>query len=418
MVILLMDKTAERMNPRFSNAQSKLFNRESDMDNEVETKNWNTRLSGVETGIEDLRTEIMVNQHPEKQLNEIGVWTGGPIEQDDVDIIGLTAGYIKAGLQGDSSIWDKYAKKWAVSAKAVNNVPAIMPKPLFPRIWQHILQNSVFLQRVPGLPMSTLTLERPYLTQHMAVQWVGKGTQIPESNVGFDVIKYTAKKLAAFMIIDMEDIQDALPDMIPVIQRDAASQIGQFLDNYGFNGVSGATGDGDGIMTKADATTEVTIAAATYTPTYAEIWKGIGLLDTVRIRGAAFYMSPNVFANVRGLVDTQGAPIWQPSLSVQTMTRGNQMGTILGYPVYLVDVLPTQDLATPANDSGKRFMLFGNLNQWSYGNRMSLEYDFSDHFRFQNYQRPFRWILRIAFPELPAAGLPDLTKYFVTWKTA
>ena len=67
-----------------------------------------------------------------------------------------------------------------------------------------------------------------------------------------------------------------------------------------------------------------------------------------------------------GMVDLQGQPVARVTMGI----GGKQERTFLGYPVEVVDYLPSFDAAT----AGDEFLVFGDLSEWVLNSNLQLTY--------------------------------------------
>ena len=370
-----------------------------------ENENLRKELEATQQKIDGLETRIQVTRNPAITLKEVGRWTGGELTENRARYIGWMASYMKAVASGEPDDWDVF-NKFAGAAKTVVNVNQLMPEELYPNIWSEVIRNSVFMRDAMRIQQGVRVMYYPYLNIGLNVHIVGDNAQKPEDNATFQRIKLEAKTLASFTVIGLEEIADSLPGMVPTISRNAAQQFGRFVDNVMFSSQdAAASGMGDSLGEIIGKKVDI---GTTETVTYAQLWQGVAQLDSIQRQGARWYMSHEIWAKIRGIVDTQGQPVWQESLS-----NSDFIGTLFGYPVVLVDAM-----ALPATGVKKPAIILGNLGLIPYGDRATLQLDVSDHFKFQNDQRCFRWVMRVALPELPnaAADRAPLTNYFCQWE--
>ena len=278
-----------------------------------------------------------------------------------------------------------------------------VPEGFWNEIWRVMVQRSIYLQECRALPMVTQTLLYPAIGDGWVVEWPDEGAAITQGEPTYGQIAYLAKKVASFGKVTKELEMFAAPDIMGDLLLRAAESVAKEIDRVGFNGAV-ASDVADGLLVWAGNNTP--IATTTFTPTYQEIIDGCYKLTTVTLAGAKFIMSPSVFGKIKGLVDTQGSPIWVP-------TAGSpDSSTIVGFPYVLADHMPglaDENVSTP-------FMLFGNFNYIPYGDVRGFRFERSDEFLFQNDQIALKFTRHIAFPDITNAA--EVPKTLVKWTTA
>ena len=106
--------------------------------------------------------------------------------------------------------------------------------------------------------------------------------------------------------------------------------------------------------------------------------------------GAAWFMSPKIFATVVGLVDSNGQPIFQYA-NVPGMARRE----ILGYPVYLTNALSTTITRGSTGNTGNIY--FGNPANLIFGDRLGMRWDVTDAVNWGTGQIDMRLLCRHGF---------------------
>ncbi len=199
------------------------------------------------------------------------------------------------------------------------------------------LQSQAVIRRAGArvLPMRSDTLHLGRITSSATAAWVGEGQDIVASQPSFEAIVFTAKKLAALVPISNELLEDAGPDVDALIQAHLA-RIMAAQEDVAFLRADGTQYQPKGIrywthsnnIFAANATVNVTNVVA-------DLTKAVELLHS-GLRGnvtrPAWAMAPRSFVYLLRLRDTAG---WVfPSLNANPPT-------LLGYPVFVTDQIPT-----------------------------------------------------------------------------
>lgn len=124
--------------------------------------------------------------------------------------------------------------------------------------------------------------------------------------------------------------------------------ITQATNANGFNSANGYLGSINELLVNQDTTPSTTIQSITRDDL-------INLISADCCgTGGKLFMNCATFGLVMKMKDTTGRPLFD---NVSLSNRN-----VLGYEVVITNTLPAPDFATPANDSGKTFIVFGDLS--------------------------------------------------------
>ena len=202
---------------------------------------------------------------------------------------------------------------------------------------------------------------RPRRTGGLTANFVAEGSVIPESQIQFDAISATLKKLAILTRSSAELFEDSAPDLAEFLATEIGYAFAAVEDDCGFNG-DGTSGFGGiaGLSMKLTGTKSAINAAAGHntfltldTTDLANLMAGV--LAT-GIPGAAWYTSAvgyaqcfcRIAATAGGLVATETAD-------------GTIKASFLGFPVRFSSKLPNVSTTL----SGKPMIYFGDLSKSS-----------------------------------------------------
>lgn len=179
---------------------------------------------------------------------------------------------------------------------------------------------------------------------------LAENTQVTEQDVvigtaSVDAYMYTSKLVR----VSYQLIQDSAFNFPDWLQRKLGERVGRILNQHFTTGTG--TAQPDGIVTSATVGVTGTGSFATT--------KGIGYDDLADLvesldpaygggEGLKFMGHQSVRKAIRKLKDSQGRPLWEPSL------QAGAPDTLLGYPLVL-----NNDMATLATSS--KSLLFGNI---------------------------------------------------------
>ena len=239
------------------------------------------------------------------------------------------------------------------------------------------------------------------------VYWVDENATITQTWPQFSNVTMTCKKLAALIPTSGELLQDSVIPIANLISTLVGEYLAKEEDRVGFVGRV-ANGDKfDGALTSAGNV----ITGAT---TDAKDIIADDLLDMINATplsvqgGAEFYMSRSMFHVLRKLKDKNDNYIFNPVLGPSNQISQNGPGQIWGYPVRLIEAFPAY---TGAPSASTRYILFGNMRNFYFADRMQLSVASTDIVGFASFQTHFRFVERIGM-KLP------LPATLTAWRTA
>ena len=188
------------------------------------------------------------------------------------------------------------------------------------------------------------------LTTDVAISWVDEAGVIPTVSVALTQTELKLKKLAAIAVISRELLDDEEIDLLSFIGQRVAEGFSKAEDTAFFNGGGTGTDGGFTGLLQVTAIPEVEIATKADI-TVEKVFELIDALPTGAHDGAKFYFHRTVLTQIRLLKDGDGRYIYQNPF------EASGVPTLAGYPVVLVEALPTFASA----DLG--LALFGNLNK-------------------------------------------------------
>jgi HK97 family phage major capsid protein len=209
-------------------------------------------------------------------------------------------------------------------------------------------QARAYMRNLP-FPKTTDTINIPQKNAGASVAYVNEASQIADSKPTLQVIQLVAKKLAGIVTFSNEFLNDSTVEIQRYVISLFAEAIGTAEDAQFFQGTGSPF---TGIFNVTDVTgsnygkkVESTVAALE-AQDFLDLAYGV---DQRYVNGGAFYMHRTLAAVVRGLEDSAGNPIW--------LNNNTGFGSILGYPVRLIENAPTAAVAT----ASMPYVLFGNL---------------------------------------------------------
>ena len=202
---------------------------------------------------------------------------------------------------------------------------------------------------------------RPRRIGGLTASFVAEGTPIPESQMQFDAVSATLKKLAILTRSSSELFEDAAPDLAEFLATEIGYAFAAVEDDCGFNG-DGTSGYGgiSGLGLKLTGTKSAIGAAVGHntflTLDTTDLANLMGGVLATGIPGASWYVSAlgyaqclcRIAATAGGMVATESAD-------------GTIEANFLGFPVRFSSKL--SNVSTPL--TGKPMMYFGDLSKSS-----------------------------------------------------
>lgn len=207
------------------------------------------------------------------------------------------------------------------------------------------------------IQISTNGFSRVYNDGVVGSGWVGETAARPATSTpGLTTLNFATGEIYANPAISQTALDDVAIDLeqwiADEIDGEFAIQEGTaFLSGNGTNKPTGilnyVTGGANAATHPFGAITAVTAAGAT-AATYADLVNLVYSLPSERSANAKFYMNRTTLGELRGILDANNNPIWQPSM------QAGEPSTLLGYPV--VEVAGMPNTAT-----GLVAVLFGDM---------------------------------------------------------
>ncbi len=219
----------------------------------------------------------------------------------------------------------------------------------------------------------------PKVASHGTAAIVGEGSALAEADPAFAKVTLGAWKYAQLLQITYELTQDTGVDIMGFIAKDTARALARATDTKYVLGTG--TNEPTGLFITAG--TGVTgIGGSTGLPSYQNLVDLVySVNEEYRMAGAQWLMRDATVGRIRGMVDTTGQPIWQPSTISGTPDR------LLGYPV--VSDPNVAAMGTVANCIG-----FGDCSPFYIRDVGSIRFERSDEYAFANDLITFRSVMR------------------------
>ena len=247
-------------------------------------------------------------------------------------------------------------------------------------------EGAVARQNSLVMPMPRATLNLPKGNANATAYWVAEAGSITESDPTFANTQLSAKKLAAYVELSSEVIEDANADIVQFITDGIVEQLQREETNQWLNG----SGSSPAITGALQSTAVTSVVMGSGDTSFADVTSDdiIDLINAVpsyRRTGSVFVMSDYVFGLVKKLKDSSNRPLYQ------ALTEAER-GLLAGYPVRIA-----QDSPDSGDDGvSTAFMLFGNTKKGMViGDRKLVTFDMSKDFKFQSDMVALRAIERI-----------------------
>jgi len=258
----------------------------------------------------------------------------------------------------------------------------LVPEPLSTAIIELVMQYGVFRRNAGRVPMTSDTMIIPRRSGGLTGYFVGEGDAITSSTKSWDNVKLITKDYGVTTRISNQLASDAIISVMDDLATEIARVFAQNEDECGFNGsgtstYGGITGLQTRLKTVAWTAPSVNTGAGAVewgtgtdhsNITSANLTSLMALLPTYARFGAKWFCSPAFYdAVMTRLALAQGGS------TATEMVNGILQYKFLGYPVELVEVMPT-------TGTDQLFSCyFGNLQMAAkFGDRQQLAIASSD----------------------------------------
>lgn len=308
------------------------------------------------------------------------------------------------------------AKAWKAMAEGTDTLGGfLVPEEMEQSIIRLVEDYGVFRRNAQVIPMSRDRLTWPKRTGGLTIYCPGEGTVPTASDVAVGQVALTARRWFTLTAISGELEEDAAVAIAELVADEIALAFASKEDSCGFLGDGTSTYFGiTGVLPHA---TTANYAGASGDTTFAKCtaWKYLaGIIGKVPtwalLRGRYFFHRSVFWLNVVGQIDASGQPL------VKFVTSGGASGAplqlggatplLLGFPVELVDCLPTT-----ANDAvSTAFWAFGSLwRAWLVGMRKGVGIARSSEVGFTSGVTYIRGDERIDIVAADATGMAKVT---------
>jgi len=273
---------------------------------------------------------------------------------------------------------------------------------VYNQLWEYAVASSQILQS--GVTIINTadgnTIPMPRVTVHATGASAAAGANITASDATIDTVDLSVIKRGYITYVPSELMQDAQFDIEGYLARAAGRELGRLIGAVASTAaiagytVSGAVGPG----TSASGTFGAQATAGQGSDLLIKLFHSV--LPEYRTNGAWLF-SDSVAAQIRSLKDSTGQPIWQPSLAL-----GNPP-TIDSAPTYIDPNLPSF-VGTPATDSGKKIVYYGDFSSLAVRIAGGLRFERSNDVAFAKDAVAFRALVRTGAVVLDANAVKHL----------
>src|SRR6185369_2253465 len=230
-------------------------------------------------------------------------------------------------------------------------------------------------------PMTSDTKDVPR-SGGFTVGAVAKGAAYGENQGTNDKVRLTAEKIGGADRIAEEDLEDIETDILATKREEAAGSMAKFYDQASLG--TTAVGNGTTVLYNSvyymlsnnqtgipggDYTANANVIATGGALEYADLNNALALVedsDWVDDGRIEWLGHPSFKGFLRGLVNTQGDPIWREGVA------GVSPDTILGYPVRWTRGARKHATSTDT-PTGNKLLFVGDVKQLIVGDRSNME---------------------------------------------
>ena len=231
-----------------------------------------------------------------------------------------------------------------------NDGEVLIPEQVANEIITKMEETAPVFQQARKYPSMNGTLKIAKENTDDQAGFVGENEEIPSIALKFGHVTLTQKRVGAAVTLTQQLLNDGAVDLLgysaDLLARRAARAVEKSIFK-GEGGEKGFVGIFSDQVTDSQDLNKVKISASVTADELADI---TGAVNPAYLDGAAFYMSRELFNQIRKIKDGTG------DFLLQARDVNGRIGqTILGFPVYISDVLTKED-----------GILFGNIGN-AYG---------------------------------------------------
>ena len=276
-----------------------------------------------------------------------------------------TAEYSKAfwdNMRGDVS----YDVRNALSVGENTEGGYTVPDEFHRQLIQALEENNIFRSLAHVIRTNSGTRTIPIAADNGKASWVEEGNAIGESDLTFGVATLSAYKLACAIRVSNELLHDSAFDIAGHIANRFGVRFGNaeeeaFISGKGVSADPTVTpSEPTGILTTLASPSVLTENASTIS--FDDVYKLFYALKGPYRQKAKFLCNETALLQLMLLKDGNGQYIWKPGIEV------GKPDTILGHAVYTSTYMPAIE-GVPANDAGKKVLLFGDFSYYWIADR-------------------------------------------------
>lgn len=317
-------------------------------------KNVNANGTGSEarslTGQETSEFRSLVNEVSaiDTQIEEIRNLKGNKVEERDMAEQNLVEqrSAIQSFIKNDKAGMEERAQY----VNTTQDGSVLIPEQIADEILRKMEETSPVFEQARKYPSIEGTLKIAKENTDDQAGFVGENEEIPSIALKFGHVTLTQKRVGAAVTLTQQLLNDGAVDLLGysanLLARRAARAVEKSIFK-GEGGEKGFVGIFSDQVTDSKDLNKVKISASVTADELADI---TGSVNPAYLDGAAFYMSRELFNQIRKIKDGTG------DFLLQSRDVNGRIGqTILGFPVYISDVLAKED-----------GILFGNISN-AYG---------------------------------------------------
>ncbi len=282
------------------------------------------------------------------QIEEIRNLKGNKVEERDMAEQNLVEqrSAIQSFIKNDKAELEKRAQY----VNTTQDGSVLIPEQIADEILRKMEETSPVFEQSRKYPSIEGTLKIAKENTDDQAGFVGENEEIPSIALKFGHVTLTQKRVGAAVTLTQQLLNDGAVDLLGysanLLARRAARAVEKSIFK-GEGGEKGFVGIFSDQVTDSQDLNKVKISASVTADELADI---TGSVNPAYLDGAAFYMSRELFNQIRKIKDGTG------DFLLQSRDVNGRIGqTILGFPVYISDVLAKED-----------GILFGNIGN-AYG---------------------------------------------------
>lgn len=303
------------------------------------------KFKNVKAEIDNLNEQIGGMREVERIENEQKAFED--IKVSAKDEVGRFANFLRTGIPEGLKISNDVST-------AAGSAGVLVPKELYGTIIKAQYDASAMVQLGAVIQMGTKTADLPVSATNSVSYMVAEGGKFTSSDISFNGVSLTAKKMGTLVLVSTEIMEDSEFDIATLVGQDTGMSQGRAMEDQFINGTA-STGAA-GVLPAATLGLTSSVTASFKYDDVAKLYTSVKRPYRV---GGSFLASDAALTTIMLLQDGSGQYVFRPSYSEGEPDR------LMGKRMLTSEYMP--EMAT-----GNKPLLFGDFSYYKIGRRRDM----------------------------------------------